>query len=212
VNIQGYPDTAKDNPVSKDPSVTSDVREYILHVGAEADLSATMMVAPESPSPGVDNVTVTITAGNASGKDEAQKTEVDINLPEGLTYSSHSPATDTVTESEGVWTWDAGRMDPGASKTLTITATVDRGTHGKQLDVVATGFATEPLKITETVVDEETGEPVIDKNTGKPVERVVTHHVPVPDPDPTNNTAMRAITVWKKSEIGWPAKFTSTLG
>ena len=78
--------------------MTSDVREYIVHVGAEADLSATMTVTPQTPSP-TNEVTITITASNAAGKDEAQETKVDVTLPEGLTYSS---LTDDATATEQV--------------------------------------------------------------------------------------------------------------
>ena len=197
VNIRGYPNTDKPDPESKDPGVTSDVREYIIHVGAEADLGVAMTVNPADTSdtsldPG-DDVTIAITArnNNAAGEDEAQETKVNVALPEGLTYSSHAPASDTFTKSEDVWTWNAGRMDPGASKVLTITATVDAGTHGKNLGVEATISATEPVKITETVKD--------DKGQNKEV--VKTYHVLVPDPGPTENTAAGTLTVASSANV-----------
>ena len=116
VHIQGNPDTSLDDPISKDDSVTSDMREYILHVGAEANLGITAMtVTPASPEP-TDNVTITITASNVDGPDEAQETKVDVTLPKvngkGLTYSSHTPTADTFADSDGdgVWTWDAGSL------------------------------------------------------------------------------------------------------
>ena len=181
VNIQGNPDTTISNPESKDDSVSSDVREYIVHVGAEADLGVAMTVAPQSPSPG-NSVTITITASNTAGKDEAQETKVDVSLPEGLTYSSHeAPTGTTYNSTTGDWTWNEGiSLASGASATLTITATVDRETHGKTLTAKATISATEPVQITETV---------------NGVETVVTYHVAVPDPNPDNNMATGAVTV-----------------
>ncbi len=168
VNIRGYPDTSKREPESRDPGVTSDVREYIIHVGAEADLSATMAVTPQTLSPG-DSVNIAIAVSNA-GPDEAQETKVDVTLPDGLTYSSHSTATGTY--ANGVWS--IGEFANGASATLTITATVDAETHGTALTAKAMIYATEPVEITETVSG---------------VETVMTYHVPVPDPTPGNNTA-----------------------
>ena len=101
VHIRGNPNTSKDDPVSKDESVTSDVREYIIHVGAESDLGVTTSVEPALATgdatldPG-DNVTIEITASNA-GPDTAPSAKVDVALPEGLTYSSHNTATGTTT-------------------------------------------------------------------------------------------------------------------
>ena len=187
VHIQGYPDTEASDPVSKDKSVTSDVREYILHVGAEADLGVEMKVTPADTSdtsldPG-DDVTIEVTASNAAGNDVAEKTRVDVALPEGLSYSSHVAATGTGYDSAtGVWT--VGELASGASKTLTITAKVDAGTRGKALTTQATISATEAVEITETVKNEKT---------------VVTYQVPVPDPNPGNDTAAGTTTVASKT-------------
>ena len=195
VHIRGEPNTTKDDPVSSDESVTSDVREYILHVGAEADLGVTTVVAPESTSPSsgdtVRSVTVTITASN-SGPDTSEKTKVDVALPEGLTYSSHSTATGTY--ANGVWsigelavTNDDNTATNDDSPTLTITATVDAETHGKTLAASATISATETVAITEGTED-----------GGK---EVVTYHVPVPDPTPGNNTASGTTTVARDANV-----------
>ena len=168
--------------------MTSDVREYILHVGAEADLSVTTTVAPADTSdtsldPG-DDLTITVTAKNA-GPDAAKKTKVDVTLPEGLTYSSHNAATGTsYASTNGVWT--IGEMASGASKTLTVTAAVDAGTHGKALTVGTAISATEPVKITETVDG---------------VKKEVTYDVPVPDPTPGNNTATGTVTVASNANV-----------
>ena len=159
VHIKGHPNpnTIRHDGLkrlSPEKSVTSDVREYILHVGAEADLGVTTTVAPQNPSPG-NSVTVTITASNA-GPDTAEKTKVDVALPDGLTYSSHSTETGTYDNTTGVWA--IGELAKDVSKTLTVTATVDAETHGKKLDVEAEISATEPVKITETVKNEQSGQ------------------------------------------------------
>ena len=186
VNIRGYPNTKITNPESEDGSVSSDVREYIVHVGAEADLGVTTAVAPESTAPSSDdtisNVTITITASNA-GPDTAEKTKVDVALPEGLTYSSDSTATGTY--ADGVWS--IGEFANGASATLTITATVDAETHGKKLDVKATISATETVAITEGTED-----------GGK---EIVEYGVPVPDPTPGNDTATGTTTVASDTNV-----------
>ena len=142
VNITGNPNQSQNPPVSKDASVTSDVREYILHVGAEADLGITTMeVTPASPSPG-NNVTITLNASNA-GPDEAPETKVDVTLPEGLSYASHVAASGT-SYASGVWT--IGNLAKDAAKTLTITAAVDAGTHGQELTVKAAISSTETVE------------------------------------------------------------------
>ena len=109
----------------------------------------------------------------------AEKTKVDVTLPEGLTYSSHSTATGTY--ANGVWSIGELAVTNGAnddtnddSPTLTITATVDAETHGETLTAKATISATETVSITEGTED-----------GGK---EVVTYQVPVPDPTPGNNT------------------------
>ena len=169
VHITGNPNTTRSDARSKDPSVTSDVRTYILHVGAESDLGVAMTVTPESASPN-NEVTIGITASNA-GPDEAEETTVKVTLPEGLTRSSHeAPAGTEYRAANGIWT--INNFAGGASETLTIKATVDAQPPGKELDLGATISATE----TVTTVSG-------------------TFEVPVPDPDPSNNAAAGTVTV-----------------
>ncbi len=189
VHITGEPSSALG---VAEPSVNSDQQKYILHVGAEADLSVGVTAAPTdatdtSLDPG-DDVTITVTASNAAGKDAAPETKVDVNLPEGLTYSSHVAATGTTYDSAtGVWAWNEDiSLASGASKTLTITATVDAETHGQTLSAKATISATEPVKVTETVDG---------------VETEVEHHVPVPDPDPDNDMDTATVMVARKANV-----------
>ena len=172
VYIRGNPDTTKSNPIATEVSVTSDERNYILHVGAEADLGVGVFVEPaEDSGPSVDpgdEVTVSISARNA-GPDAAPSTKVNVTLPEGLTYLSHS--TETGTYADGVWSID--QYDVSSSwEFLDITATVDARTHGKTLTAKATISATETVTTNSDDYD-----------------------VPVPDPDPTNNTDTDKITV-----------------
>ncbi len=190
VHIRGNPDQTKASersdglkPVSNDKSVTSDMREYILHIGAEADLGVAMKVAPADSSdssldPG-DDVSITITASNVEGPDTATNTKVEVTLPKGLTHSSHTAATGTSYDS-AAGTWTIGDLAKGASKTLIITATVDAGTHGKALTSQVTISATEPVKITETEDGEETEK---------------TYQLPVLDDDPSNDMISVTVTV-----------------
>ena len=147
VHVKGHPRAGGVDPETGETSVSGDVREYILHVGAEADLGVTMEVAPANPSPGND-VTITLTASNA-GPNPAPKTKADVTLPEGLTYSSDVAATGTDYDS-GVWT--IGELVKGGSKTLTITATVDANTRGQELAVKATLSAHEKVRHHEVAV------------------------------------------------------------
>ena len=191
VHITGDTNLDLSDSVNKNPSVNSDVRTYILHVGAEADLGVGVTVTPAdsadtSIDPG-DNVTITLTASNA-GPDTAPGTKVEVNLPEGLTYSSHVAASGTSYDS-GVWA--INDLANGASKTLTITARVKEGTRGETLKVKATISATETLQIKELVENEQ----------GEDEVTVVTYHVPVPDKVSGNNMAMDTVTVASSANV-----------
>ncbi len=200
VEIQGYPDRRKDRadglkPISLDRSVSSDERDYIIHVGAASDLSVTATATPSSPSHG-DTVSVTIAASNV-GSEAVPATNVDVTLPPGLTYASHAPAGDTFADGDGdgVRTWAAGSLASGASKSLTVKATVDAGTHGRDLAVTAAISGTETLTITET-----------DAQGNNSEEEEYT--VPVVDTDSSNDTA--AVTVTVPASSNTPPIFTVT--
>ena len=120
-----------------------------------------------------------------------RSTKVDVTLPEGLTYSSHDTATGTY--ADGVWsigelavTNDDNPATNDDSPTLTITATVDAGTHGQDLTVKAAIYSTEAVEVTEDLRR---------TRRGRTLRKLVTHHVRVPDPIPGNNTAMGTVTV-----------------
>ena len=143
VQIRGYPNTRIVNPISRHSSVTSDLREYIFHVGLLSDLSVGVTAAAADASdtsldPG-DDVTITVRAGNA-GPDEATNTKVDVALPAGLTFSSAQTATGSYDSTTGVWA--VGDFANGASATLTITATVAEGTRAQAQKVTTEISAT----------------------------------------------------------------------
>ena len=197
--IQVHIDGSPAGPVAVESSVSSDVREYIVHVGAEADLGVAVEVAPALESgdftldPG-DDVTITVTASNA-GPEVAPKTEVKVTLPEGLTYSSHSAATETTYDSAtGVWgienlgiTNDENDPTEDDSPTLTITAVVGSNIRGQELAVKATIAGTEETDITEIV-------------NGVP-NKVVGYDLPVADPQPGNDMATGTVTVASSSNV-----------
>ena len=150
-------------PLGVEYSVTSDVREYILHVGLLADLSVGVTAAAAESAGDTldpdDEVTITVTANNY-GPDTGKSTKVDVSLPAGLTYSSHETTTGTTYDSAtGVWTvGDLGVTDDGdaetddaAVPTLTITATVADGTRGQEQTVTADIYATEDIQSTDVV-------------------------------------------------------------
>ncbi|MYC34798.1 MAG: cadherin repeat domain-containing protein [Chloroflexi bacterium] len=189
-------------PLGTEDSVTSDMREYTIHVGAEADLSVSVTVeeaatgtAPLEPG---DNVTITVTAASNAGSEKAPDTKVDVSLPSGLVppvdgqpYPSQATKG---TYADGVWT--IGSMcnptvpakptstppEPECPQgaTLTITAKVAAETYGQELAVKATISATETLVITES----EDGQKV-----------AKTYNVPVLDTAPDNDMATGTVTV-----------------
>ena len=187
VHIKGHPNDDADRPdglkpVSLEDSVTSDVREYFIHVGIEADLGVAVTAVPADSEdmaldPG-DDVTITVTASNA-GPDTATDTKVEVSLPEGLTYSSHVPATGTTYDSDtSIWTIGDLAATGDNPPALSITATVDAETRGMELAVSAT------ISATETVV--AAGED---------------YPVPVADPDSDNNMGMAAVTVARHDNV-----------
>ena len=192
VHIGGYPENKQHaDPLSEDESVSSDMRTYIIHVGAEADLGVAATATPPSPAPS-DTVTVTIAASN-HGPEAVPATSVDVTLPPGLTYASHVAPTGTdYASATGVWT--IGELTKNASKTLTVTATVDAETRGQELTVKAAIAGTETLTITET--------------NDQDVEELKKYPVPVADPNAANDTDTADITVTTSPNT--PPMFTVT--
>ena len=198
VHIRGNPKTERTDglkPVSENASVTSDVRTYIIHVGAEADLSVgssdgngnqTLFVensdyVSRTFDPG-DNAVITVVAKN-SGPDDAPQTSVDVALSSGMTYLGHAPDGDTFADDnrDGVLTWDVGNLPVGTSKKLRILAKIGSETHGQTLTATATISATEPARITGT-----------DEDGGKVVR---SYKLPMVDPTASNDTGTGTFTV-----------------
>ena len=133
-----------DDPVAQKEKLvtaTSEVRRYTFHVGPLADLAVTVVAADTAPAVNTD-INLTVTASNA-GPDSATNTEVQVNLPAGLTYSTHSTASGTYDSATGVWS--VGDLASGATETLTVTATVGANSHGQDLETTATILARETI-------------------------------------------------------------------
>ena len=210
VHITGEPNQDIDDPIAKELSVNDDVREYIFHVGAEADLGVEVTAVPDGNGddngdgnldPGED-VTITVTASNA-GPETAPETKVNVSLPPEFIISEVAgelPSATKGTYADGVWTIGsmcnpAEPAEPNANPpkpvcpqeaTLTITASVAAGTHGETLTANAAISATETVEITETVDG---------------VDTVVEYHVPVADPTPGNDTAAGSTTVASMANV-----------
>ena len=159
MHIVGYPRlerTDGEEEISKEYSVSSDVREYILHVGRMADLSVGVEVDSANPNPG-EEVTITLTASNA-GPDKGENTKVDVILPEGLTWVEPEPVdddentdTETYDAATRTVTWSFGDLAKNGDETHTITARVVEGTRGQEQTVTANIYATEEMQSTDVV-------------------------------------------------------------
>jgi len=180
VHVQGAPAPSLGLP-SGIHAVTSEIREYTFHVGKLADVGVALAAAPkDATDPSLDpgeEVTITVTASNA-GPNEATKTHVRVDLPEGLSYVSHSTnvSNDTydsddrnpVSTNAGLDNvingveWNIGTLqtpttqnttDDGKPPTLTITARVKNGTQGYPLKVTALIEAFERIGTSSEVVE-----------------------------------------------------------
>ncbi len=153
VHVEGHPnpDTASQgvDPISDNETETSEVRRYTFHVGRLADMDAAMAVDNATPSPG-DSVVFTITARN-DGPDNAPIAGATVALPEGLTYQSADTASGAYDPAAG--RWNIGALNSQASATLSITASVDAGTRGREMTVTAIVDATETIGGSTTVAE-----------------------------------------------------------
>lgn len=105
---------------------------------AIADLALTNTVSNATPLVG-DTLTFTITATNNGSSDNTGVQVTDL-LPSGLTYvSSNAAAGTTYNSSTGLW--NIGSIANGASKILTITATVNSGQAGNTMTNTASKTA-----------------------------------------------------------------------
>ena len=163
VHVKAVPNKSRDGgPISHAEAETSLVRTYTFHVGHFADLNVQVDAAESATGtdplePG-DEVTITVIAGNA-GPDDATHTEVDITLPDGLTYQSSDSADYNPTS--GVWS--VGTLASDDNETLTIQATVDSNTRGQAQTISAEIHALEDIG-SSTVVELD---PHTDDNTAE---------------------------------------------
>jgi uncharacterized repeat protein (TIGR01451 family) len=107
---------------------------YIFHpYRSDSDLALSGTFNNPTPLEG-DTVLLTLNAQNI-GPVSASGVLVDVTLPDGLTYVSHSLSKGSyspVSES-----WSVGTLGIGAGATLVITASVDMGTGGQTLMALA---------------------------------------------------------------------------
>lgn len=96
----------------------------------QADVYVTKTATTLTPFAG-DSVTFTVVAGN-TGPNSATGVTVRDQLPAGLTYLSHVAAAGTSYDPLS-GDWSVGTLAKSGSATLTVTATVDPGTHGSTL-------------------------------------------------------------------------------
>ena len=118
-----------------DPNLTNNEDSDDIVVGPFSDLGVTKTVNDLSPLEG-ETITFTIDVIN-NGGDDAENTVVNDLLPAGLTYvGSTPPAGTTYNEISGVW--DIGTLADGATISMTVSATVNAGTDGTNIDNTAT--------------------------------------------------------------------------
>ncbi|MDJ0836943.1 MAG: CARDB domain-containing protein [Acidobacteriota bacterium] len=99
-----------------------DDQETITLAVPNADLSLAFAPFTDFPNPG-ETIDVDLTVSNA-GPNTATGVNTTILIPTGLSYVSHSG---NGSYSSGSGIWNAGNLNSGASKTLTLTLSVDNG-------------------------------------------------------------------------------------
>ncbi len=97
---------------------------------AISDMSVANTVSNASPATG-QSITFTLTATN-NGSSDNTGVQITNTLPAGLTFVSASAASGTSFDS-GTGVWNIGSLANGASKTLTITASVNSDQSGNTL-------------------------------------------------------------------------------
>jgi uncharacterized repeat protein (TIGR01451 family) len=102
-----------------------------LHV-LGAGLGLVSFVDVTTPNEG-DDVNFTLSVTNL-GPDAATGVTLIDSIPEGLTYVSHTPPTETYTQGTGgVWTWDVGQVESQSPRVLFVRTRVEPGTTGQAL-------------------------------------------------------------------------------
>jgi uncharacterized repeat protein (TIGR01451 family) len=103
-----------------DPNTANDSAS-VTETPQQADLAVTKVVSNATPNVG-DTITFTITVAN-TGPNAATGVTVTDPLPAGVSFVSDNPSQGAYDDLTGVWT--VGTVAPGATPTLTITATVN---------------------------------------------------------------------------------------
>lgn len=147
-------------------TLTSEVRQYRIHVGEMADQSVTLGIRAANEEDGTldpgDDLVIAVQALNEEGPDQASNTKVNVTLPEGLTYKSHEITTydsqtrawitlDSAGYDNDTGVWAVGDLAVGKAPLLTITATVAEGTRGQEQVIRANIHATEHIGSSEVV-------------------------------------------------------------
>ena len=111
-------------PAGEQPSLAITTLGLTLNL---LDVGLAKSVSNPAPSEG-DTIQFTVTATNSNVLEAATSVRIMDVLPAGLTYVGHTTTRGAYTPSSG--TWLIGRIEPGGSAGLTISAKVDTGTVG----------------------------------------------------------------------------------
>lgn len=106
-----------------DPDHGNDEDFATTQINSQADLSLTKSVSPANALPG-DVVTYTMTVTN-DGPGTARDVVVSDTMPGGVTYVDSDPAAPTCDFSGGTVSCDLGNLASGATRTITVRASVD---------------------------------------------------------------------------------------
>ena len=186
VHVKGHPIRGPERllPETSDrETVTSEVREYRIHVGDLADLTVDVTTDDPMPHAGGYPVNFTVAVANRAG-DAAAHPEVTINIPDGLTYDPRGTTNDTGTVSyddAGTLTWSFANLAQGQERRLVFKAHTDAQTGGRELPVAATVKATEELGSSTVVLVDPNPENSTDtvavhvQNNAPPIYRVDRH-------------------------------------
>ena len=125
----------------RDELALDDISLHVSFAPPSVDLAVTNVVDDATPVEG-DAVAFTITLTNTDMLNDATGVTMSALLPSGLTFANKTPSQGTYDELTGVW--DVGTLTTTAQATLVIDATVDVGTHGSTLDLVASVTGVSP--------------------------------------------------------------------